>query len=56
MTRERSAGLYRTSSAYLAKLLIEVPNQVLQRLPFYAIIYWMIGFRNAGDAWAIFVG
>lgn len=55
MTRERSAGLYRTSSAYLARVLVEIPNQVLQRFPFYAILYWMVGFRESGSAWAIWI-
>jgi len=41
MKRERSAGMYRTTSFFFAKLLVEIPSQILQRCWYYIILYWM---------------
>lgn len=56
MVRERSSGLYRVSSFYLAKVLVEMPNQILQRILFYVIIYWMIGLKANAGSFFIWVG
>jgi hypothetical protein len=41
MIRERSAGLYRTSSFFLAKVVLEIPNAIVPRLPYYVLLYFM---------------
>lgn len=41
MKRERSAGTYRSSSFFMSKLLIDIPSNVLQRVPFFVLFYWM---------------
>jgi hypothetical protein len=41
MRRERSSGLYRTSSFYLAKVVLEIPLAIVQRLLFYVVLYFM---------------
>lgn len=38
MVRERASGAYRTSSFFLAKMMTEVPSQILQRALFYLIL------------------
>jgi hypothetical protein len=38
---ERSAGLYRTSSFFLAKVVLEIPNAIVPRLPYYVLLYFM---------------
>ena len=43
--RERSAGLYRTSAFYLAKVFADMPVQVLEPLVFATIVYWMAGLQ-----------
>ncbi|SNX86145.1 related to ATP-binding cassette, sub-family G, member 2 [Melanopsichium pennsylvanicum] len=55
MLRERSAGTYRISSFYLSKIMTEVPNQLFQRILFYAIVYWMVGLRQTASAFFIWV-
>ncbi|SAM84088.1 related to ATP-binding cassette, sub-family G, member 2 [Ustilago bromivora] len=55
MLRERSAGTYRISSFYLSKIIIEVPNQVIQRIIFYAVVYWMVGLRQTAGAFFIWL-
>ena len=56
MKRERSSGLYRTSSFYVAEVLVEIPAQIAQRVLFYVILYWMIGLKPTGAAFFIFLG
>lgn len=55
MLRERSAGTYRISSFYLGKIITEVPNQLLQRILFYAVVYWMVGLRQTAGAFFIWL-
>ncbi|CDS01589.1 related to ATP-binding cassette, sub-family G, member 2 (N-terminal fragment) [Sporisorium scitamineum] len=55
MLRERSAGTYRISSFYLSKILTEVPNQLVQRLLFYIVVYWMIGLRQTAGSFFIWL-
>lgn len=55
MRRERFAGLYRTSSFYLARMIVEVPSQILQRILFYVILYWMVGLKSAAGPFFIFI-
>ncbi|KAK0547185.1 hypothetical protein OC846_004139 [Tilletia horrida] len=45
MLRERSAGVYRTSAFFFSKILTEIPGQVLQRVFFYLVVYWMVGLQ-----------
>lgn len=55
MRRERFAGLYRTSSFYLARMFVEVPSQILQRILFYVILYWMVGLQASAARFFIFL-
>ncbi|UZJ56055.1 hypothetical protein CBS101457_005375 [Exobasidium rhododendri] len=55
MKRERSAGMYRTSSFYLAELMVEIPSQMAQRALYYIILYWMIGLKATASAFFIFL-
>ncbi len=55
MLRERSAGTYRISSFYLSKIATEVPNQLFQRILFYAVVYWMIGLRQTAAHFFIWI-
>ena len=55
MLRERSAGTYRISSFYLSKILTEVPNQLVQRILFYVVVYWMVGLRQTAGAFFIWL-
>ncbi|CAO1622683.1 unnamed protein product [Sympodiomycopsis kandeliae] len=55
MKRERSAGLYRTSSFYLSKLFIEIPNNIVTRGPLFILLYWMLGLRPTAGAFFIFL-
>lgn len=41
MFRERSAGLYRTSSFYCAKAALEIPNAIASRFIYYVVLYFM---------------
>jgi ABC-type multidrug transport system permease subunit len=43
--RERSAGTYRASSAYLAKLLSSLPLTYVAALIVTVPLYWMVGFQ-----------
>ncbi|CEH14703.1 abc atp-binding protein isoform 1 [Ceraceosorus bombacis] len=55
MKRERSAGTYRTSSFYMSKMLIEVPSNAVQRIPFFAVLYWMCGLNPSAASFFIFL-
>ena len=41
MFRERSAGLYRTSSFYFSKCALEIPNAIASRFIYYVVLYFM---------------
>jgi len=43
---ERASGVYRLSSAYLAKLLCLIPWRLLCTAVFTTIIYYLAGFRT----------
>jgi len=45
MLRERSAGVYRVSAFFFSKVLLEIPSQIIQRLLFYLVVYWMAGLQ-----------
>lgn len=55
MLRERSAGTYRISSFYLSKILTEVPNQIVQRILFYTVVYWMVGLQQTAGHFFIWL-
>lgn len=55
MKRERSARTYRTSSFFLARVLVDVPSTVAQKLPFFLVLYWMVGLKSSAAAYFIFV-
>ncbi|KAI8905043.1 P-loop containing nucleoside triphosphate hydrolase protein [Gorgonomyces haynaldii] len=44
--RERAAGSYRASSAYLAKVVSSLPMPVIGGLILAIPIYWMVGLQN----------
>ena len=39
--RERASGLYRASTAFFSKAALELPSNIIPRLPFYTILYFM---------------
>ena len=41
MKRERASGLYRASTSFLSKVVLEVPMAIVQRLLYYTILYFM---------------
>eukprot|EP00158_Paraphelidium_tribonemae_P009241 Partr_v1_DN28810_c2_g1_i2_m34268 putative ATP-binding cassette, subfamily G (WHITE), member 2 len=43
--RERASGTYRASTAFVAKLLSQIPLVVVATLLFSAPVYWMVGFQ-----------
>jgi ABC-type multidrug transport system permease subunit len=45
MKRERAAGSYRASSAFLAKFLSSRPLSLLGSVVLSAPIYWMVGLQ-----------
>lgn len=50
LIRERASGLYRISSFFLAKMLVELPLGVLIRLPQLFILYFMpVPYRREMD-------
>lgn len=55
MKRERSSGAYRMSSFIVAKVLVDVPSNVLRILPFFVILYWMVGLRANAAAYFLFI-
>lgn len=46
--KERSAGWYRLSAYYLAKMTSELPLILVQPGIFVAVSYWCIGFNGVG--------
>ncbi len=55
MMRERSAGMYRTTSFYFAALFVEIPSQLFQRVWFYVILYFMTGLKLEAGAFFIWL-
>ncbi|KAJ3087492.1 ATP-binding cassette sub- G member 2 [Quaeritorhiza haematococci] len=53
--RERAAGTYRASSAFLAKLVSTLPLNILGSLLLAVPVYWMIGLRNDIVKYFIFI-
>jgi hypothetical protein len=41
MKRERASGLYRASTSFFSKVVLEVPMAIVQRLLYYTILYFM---------------
>jgi ABC-type multidrug transport system permease subunit len=44
--RERAAGSYRSSSAYLAKWVSNLPTMILSNTILCGILYWTVGFQT----------
>jgi hypothetical protein len=44
--KERSAGWYRLSAYYMAKMLSELPLILVQPVIFVGVSYWCIGFNG----------
>jgi len=53
--RERASGTYRTSAYFFSKTLVETPLSIIFPLIFTLICYWMIGFQNTAEKFAIFL-
>ena len=52
ITRERASNMYRTSSYYVSKTIMDMPKTLLFNTIFSIIVYWMVGLR--ADAGAFF--
>ncbi|KAJ3088572.1 ATP-binding cassette sub- G member 2, partial [Quaeritorhiza haematococci] len=53
--RERAAGTYRVSSAYLAKLVSTLPLNILGSLLLSVPVYWMIGLQPDAAKYLTFI-
>lgn len=53
--RERAAGTYRASSAYLAKILSQIPLVIFATALFAFPVYWMIGYQPLWNRYLTFV-
>jgi len=53
--RERSAGTYRASSAYLAKAVSTFPLVIAEALLLTIPTYWMVGFQNVASKYLLFI-
>lgn len=49
VSRERLAGTYRLSAYYLAKLVSELPLQIIIPTFFYIFVYWMAGLGGVSQ-------
>jgi len=54
--RERAAGTYHVSVYFVAKILAELPVQLLFPFIFATIVYWLIGLQADAGKFFIFVG
>ena len=52
--REMAAATYRSSSAYLAKVISTIPLTVLGSLLLTIPVYWMIGLQNNLEKYLLF--
>lgn len=50
LSKERPSGMYRVSAYYLARLLADLPMDLLQPTIFVIIIYWFGGLRSTAGA------
>ena len=55
MNRERTAGLYRTSSYFLSKIIFDLPFEVLWPTILSSIVYFAVGFRGGFGTFVLFV-
>ncbi|ORX40799.1 P-loop containing nucleoside triphosphate hydrolase protein [Kockovaella imperatae] len=55
LIRERSSALYRCSSFFLSKVMLEIPIAVIFRIPYLIIVYFMIGLRLSAARIFIFL-
>ena len=53
--RERSSGTYRSSSAYLAKVLSTIPLATIGALLLAVPVYWMVGLQKDVAKYFIFI-
>jgi ABC-type multidrug transport system permease subunit len=56
MKRERAAGTYRASSAYIAKAISSVPLIIIGVLILVIPSYWMIGLQPFAEQYFIYAG
>lgn len=54
MNRERTAGLYRTSSYFLSKIIFDLPFEILWPTILSSIVYFSVGFRSGFGPFVIF--
>ena len=54
MNRERTAGLYRTSSYFLSKILFDLPFEILWPTVLSSIVYFSVGFRSGFGHFILF--
>ncbi|KAH8802990.1 P-loop containing nucleoside triphosphate hydrolase protein [Xylogone sp. PMI_703] len=55
LMKERRAGAYRVSTYYLSRYSVEIPVNIVSRLPFFILIYWMCNFKPETGPFFIFV-
>ena len=53
--RERAAGTYRCSSAYIAKMLAQIPLVFISTAIFALPVYWMMGLQNDAGKYLTFL-
>lgn len=46
INKERSAGWYRLSAYYLAKMTSEIPLILVQPILFITVVYWCVGLNG----------
>ena len=52
INKERSAGWYRLSAYYLAKMTSEVPLILIQPVMFITVVYWCVGLNGVSAFFA----
>ena len=55
VNRERASRAYDTFSYFFAKVVIEIPLNILPALVYSCIVYWLVGLRPAGFGYFILI-
>jgi ABC-type multidrug transport system permease subunit len=53
--RERAAGSYRSTSAFLAKWISNLPTMLLTNIIMAVIVYWTVGLRGTVNQFFVFI-
>jgi energy-coupling factor transporter ATP-binding protein EcfA2 len=55
LNKDRASGAYRLSDYYVARTLVETPEECLYPGIFSVIVYYVVGFNASGRAFVVFV-